>query len=93
MIRSFADRRVEAFFVAGKCPAAWRPFAQVAKRKLDMLDAAIRLQDLRSPPGNRLEALAGNRKGQHRIRINDRWRVCFEWTDDGPERVEIVDYH
>ncbi len=65
----------------------------VALRKLDMVDAAIRLDDLRSPPGNRLEALKGDRRGQHSIRINRQWRVCFRWTSDGPEAVEIVDYH
>jgi toxin HigB-1 len=58
-----------------------------------MLDAAMALQDLGSPPGNRLEALAGDRKGQHSIRINDQFRICFRWTKDGPEDVEIVDYH
>ena len=58
-----------------------------------MLDAAVRLENLAVPPGNRLEALAGNRKGQHSIRINDQWRLCFRWTDAGPEDVEIVDYH
>jgi proteic killer suppression protein len=62
-------------------------------RKLVILDGATDLGDLRSPPGNRLEALKGDRKGQHSIRINDRWRICFVWTDAGPERVEIVDYH
>lgn len=65
----------------------------VARRKLDQLDAATQLRDLAAPPGNRLEALQGNRKGQHSIRINDQWRVCFVWTDQGPEDVEIVDYH
>ena len=58
-----------------------------------MLDAATLLADLRSPPGNRLEALAGDRRGQHSIRINDQWRICFVWSDDGAEQVEIVDYH
>lgn len=58
-----------------------------------MLAAAKELRDLRSPPGNRLEALHGDREGQHSIRINGQWRVCFEWTDDGPAHVEIVDYH
>ncbi len=67
--------------------------ASVARRKLDMLDAATDLPDLRSPPGNRLEALRGDRAGQHSIRINDRWRICFIWIDGGAERVEIVDYH
>lgn len=65
----------------------------VAKRKLAMLNAATRLDDLRIPPANRLETLKGNRKGQHSIRINDQWRVCFVWTDTGPDAVEIVDYH
>ncbi|EJW11235.1 HigB toxin protein [Rhodovulum sp. PH10] len=58
-----------------------------------MLNAALRLDDLRSPPGNRLEALVGDRAGQHSVRINDQWRICFVWTDGGPEQVEIVDYH
>ena len=58
-----------------------------------MVDAATRLDDLRSPPGNRLEALKGDRRGQHSIRINQQWRICFRWTAEGPESVEIVDYH
>lgn len=62
-------------------------------RTLAMLNAATRLDDLRIPPANRLEALKGNRKGQHSIRINDQWRVCFVWNDTGPDAVEIVDYH
>jgi toxin HigB-1 len=66
---------------------------KVARRKLRYLNAAGDLGDLRSPPGNRLEALAGNRKGQHSIRINDQFRVCFVWTAEGPAEVEIVDYH
>jgi len=65
----------------------------VVLRKLDMLDAAAQLIDLRSPPGNRLEALKGDRAGQHSIRINDQWRLCFRWSDQGPEDVQIVDYH
>jgi proteic killer suppression protein len=64
-----------------------------AERKLTMLNAAVELRDLRSPPGNRLEALAGDRAGQHSIRINGQWRVCFVWTAEGPADVEIVDYH
>nr|WP_261372112.1 type II toxin-antitoxin system RelE/ParE family toxin [Arthrobacter sp.] len=66
---------------------------RVALRKLRQLAAAESLADLRVPPGNRLEALAGGRAGQHSIRINDQWRICFQWTDAGPEEVEIVDYH
>ncbi|WP_425510911.1 type II toxin-antitoxin system RelE/ParE family toxin [Xanthomonas cucurbitae] len=64
-----------------------------AERKLQLLDSAQTLEFLRSPPGNRLELLSGTRAGQHSIRINDQWRVCFVWTDAGPEYVEIVDYH
>jgi proteic killer suppression protein len=65
----------------------------VARRKLDQLNAAVRLSDLRFPPSNHLEALKGDRKGQHSIRINQQYRLCFEWTDNGPASVEIVDYH
>lgn len=93
MILSFADRRTEAFFRHGRCPAQWRSFAAVAIRKLDAVDAANLLQDLKVPPGNRLEALKRDRVGQHSIRINDQWRICFRWTENGPEDVEIVDYH
>ena len=73
--------------------APWRAFRKVAERKLDMVDYAKILGDLRVPPGNRLEALQGDRKGQHSIRINQEWRICFRWTDAGAEDVEIVDYH
>lgn len=93
MIRSFADAAAERFFRDGNCPARWRAIETVTRRKLDMLDAATKLVDLRLPPGNRLEALKGDRKGQHSIRINDQWRICFVWTDEGPTEVEIVDYH
>lgn len=72
------------------CPhAIWR----VARRKLDMLDSAVVLSDLAIPPGNRLERLTGDRSGQHSIRINDQYRICFVWTDTGPGEVEIADYH
>jgi len=93
MIRSFADRATERFFREGHCLARWRGFEATALRKLDMVDAATGLADLRSPPGNRLESLKGDRAGQHSIRINRQWRVCFRWTPNGPEDVEIVDYH
>jgi toxin HigB-1 len=93
MIESFADEETETFFRRGTCPAQWRAFAKVAKRKLDMVDAAVRLEDLRSPPGNRLEALKGDRRGQHSVRINDQWRVCFVWRANGAHDVEISDYH
>jgi proteic killer suppression protein len=73
--------------------AAFVNVESVARRKLDQLDAAADLRDMAVPPGNRLEGLAGNRKGQHSIRINDQWRVCFVWTKEGPTNVEIVDYH
>mgnify|MGYP000216925954 CR=1 FL=1 len=65
----------------------------IAAKKLALLDAAIQLEDLKIPPGNRLDALKGNRKGQHSIRINDQWRICFIWKEDGPYQVEIVDYY
>ena len=78
------------------CTGTTRRFANiqaVAERKLAQLDAAQTLDFLRSPPGNRLEMLTGNRKGQHSIRINDQWRLCFVWTDKGATNAEIVDYH
>ena len=92
-IRDFVDSDTELFFYEGIWPSRWQAIAKVAARKLDMLDAATSLDDLRSPPGNRLEALKRDRKGQHSIRINDKWRVCFTWSSDGPSGVEIVDYH
>ena len=70
-----------------------RNLQRTALRKLTMLDAAEVLDDLRVPPGNKLEALKGDRKGQHSIRLNDQWRICFRWTTAGPENVEMVDYH
>jgi toxin HigB-1 len=92
-IQGFSDKRTEAFYFGGSCPAQWKSFAKIALRKLDMVDAAVVLSDLASPPGNRLEALKADRKGQHSIRINGQWRVCFKWTADGPADVEIADYH
>jgi proteic killer suppression protein len=91
VIKSFRDKATRALF-EGNTPARFRSIAELAGRKLDMLDAAESLSDLRSPPGNRLEALRGRRAGQHSIRINDQWRMCFVCTD-GAEDVEIVDYH
>ncbi len=93
MIVGFADAATERFFRDGVCAARRRSVAIVIARKLDMLDAAPSLDALRSPPGNRLEALKADRKGQFTIRVNDRWRVCFVWTEGGPDRVEVVDYH
>ncbi|MHB8731484.1 MAG: type II toxin-antitoxin system RelE/ParE family toxin [bacterium] len=93
MIRSFQDRDTEAVFQRERS----RKFAPDVQRrgliKLDMLDAAESLDDLRVPPGNRLEKLSGDRKGQFSIRINDQWRICFMWTDGDAYEVEIVDYH
>ena len=97
MIKSFFDRGTEDIFnrVRSKearrtCPEpAWR----VAQRKLDQLNAVVTLNSLRIPPGNRLETLKYDRLGQYSIRINDQYRVCFVWSTDGPERVEIADYH
>lgn len=93
MIKSFADAETEKVFhrqFSRKLPA---DIQSVALRKLRMINNANALNDLRSPPANRLEKLSGNREGQHSIRINDQWRICFVWHDDGPYRVEIVDYH
>jgi len=92
MIRSFACADTEDLFSTGKA-RRWTDIKSVAERKLAMLDAANELKDLSSPPGNRLHSLEGDRKGQHSISINMQWRVCFVWTENGPENVEIVDYH
>jgi toxin HigB-1 len=93
MIKSFRDRAAEALFRGEVTAKHLRAIATVARRKLDMLDYAESLKDLMAPPGNRLEALKGDRRGQHSIRINDQWRICFVWNEDGPGDVEIVDYH
>lgn len=93
MIIGFASKETEKIWheeVSRRLP---REIQQVALRKLFMLDKAQVLNDLRVPPANRLEALKDDRKGQHSIRINDQWRICFVWTDNGPAAVEIVDYH
>lgn len=93
MIRSFKDARTE-LVASGKVPKGFpADIVRVAVRKLTVLNAAFVLDDLRSPPGNRLEALKGDRHSQHSIRINDQWRICFVWKDGGAEDVEIVDYH
>jgi proteic killer suppression protein len=92
MIKSFRNVETQALYETGKSKR-FGNIVKVATRKLTQLDAAVTLDFLKSPPGNRLEALAGNRKGQHSIRINDQWRICFRWTSAGPEDVEIVDYH
>ena len=92
MIRSFKSPNTEALF-NGKRVAKFANLEKAATRKLQMLDDAAELRDLMAPPANRLEALKGERKGQHSVRINDQWRICFVWTQAGPEQVEIVDYH
>ncbi|HEX4890607.1 MAG TPA: type II toxin-antitoxin system RelE/ParE family toxin [Alphaproteobacteria bacterium] len=93
MIRSFGDKRTAAIF-AGYAVRDLPPQLQRrAREKLLALDAAVRLDDLRAPPGNRLETLRGNRRGQSSIRINDQWRICFVWRNDEAWDVEIVDYH
>lgn len=92
MIRSFGDEETRKLFETGRSKR-FSGFADIAIRKLAQLDAAHTLDFLRAPPGNRLEALKGDRKGQCSIRINDQFRICFRWTPDGPEQVEIVDYH
>jgi proteic killer suppression protein len=91
-IQSFNCKDTEELFTTGKSKR-FGNFRAVAERKLQMLDSAVTLEFLKSPPGNRLEALAGGRAGQHGIRINDQWRVCFVWSAEGPTDVEIVDYH
>lgn len=97
MIRSFADRGTEDIFNRRSSRRAQRTCPQrvwdVARRKLDMLNAAVSLASLGLPPGNALEALKGERQGQHSLRINDQFRLCFVWASDGPAEVEITDYH
>lgn len=97
MIRSFADQGIRDIFDGAQTKAARktcpRQLWNVAVRKLDRLNQAEQLVDLRIPPGNRLEKLRGDRAGQHSIRINQQFRICFRWTERGPAEVEIVDYH
>ena len=100
MIKSFSDEVAEILFHDGSEKAqkalrraGWVNVAKVAARKLDMINASAGLDDLRMPRKNRLEALKGERKGQHSIRINDQWRICFKWKDGNAYKVEITDYH
>jgi proteic killer suppression protein len=92
MIQSFACTDTQRLYEGKKVPR-FANIASVAERKLQQLDSAATLEFLRSPPGNRLEALAGDRAGQYSMRINAQWRLCFVWAAEGPEHVEIVDYH
>lgn len=92
MIRSFRCRETRRLFETGKS-RRFSAVARIALRKLDQLDNVTQLRSLAIPPGNQLEALKGDRLGQFSIRINQQWRVCFRWSDEGPEDVEIVDYH
>ncbi|QBQ54954.1 type II toxin-antitoxin system RelE/ParE family toxin [Nitrosococcus wardiae] len=92
MIKSFRCQETQRLFETGKS-RRWQSIRKVAERKLVQLNNARELRDLASPPGNQLETLEGDRAGQHSIRINKQWRVCFVWTSEGPEAVEIVDYH
>jgi proteic killer suppression protein len=92
MIRSFRCRDTQQLF-ENERSRRFRAIERVALRKLTYQDAAVHLDALRSPPGNRLEALRGDRAGQHSIRINDQWRICFRWSDGHAHEVEIVDYH
>jgi proteic killer suppression protein len=97
MIVNFTDKGTEDIFNGKNSPSARKKCPNqiwnVAFRKLDQLDSAVELIDLSTPPGNRLEALSGDRKGQHSIRINNQYRICFIWTQSGPLDVEITDYH
>ncbi|MGH2379830.1 MAG: type II toxin-antitoxin system RelE/ParE family toxin [Candidatus Limnocylindria bacterium] len=93
MIKSFRDRDAERLFARHRTRRLGAGVQRVALRKLRMLDAAQSLDDMRVPPGNRLERLRGDRLGQHSIRINDQWRICFRWRDGDVHDVEIVDYH
>ena len=93
MIRSFADKSTAALFAGYSVMQIPNQIQRRARAKLFAIDAAERLDDLRIPPGNRLEALFGDRHGQHGIRINDQWRICFEWREGAAWNVEVVDYH
>lgn len=93
MIKDFRDRETEKIWSGEVSRRLPRDIQQVARRKLRMLNSAKALQDLRVPPANRLEALKGDRRGQHSIRINDQWRICFVWQDGNAGAVEITDYH
>ncbi len=93
MIRGFADRETALIWSGRRSRKLPSDIQATALRKLRLLNQARRIEDLRAPPGNRLEALRGSRAGQYSLRVNDQWRICFTWGDGGPDHVEIVDYH
>jgi len=93
MIKSFANKTTEALFTMGKAKRVPNEVAKRAVRKLDMIDSAYRIEDLRVPPGNKLHALTGNREGQWAISVNDQWRICFRFEDEDAFDVEFCDYH
>lgn len=93
MIQSFKCQKTQRLHEDGTCDKKFKSFQRAAEKALRKLEAAESLYDLRNPPSNRFEALKGDRKGQYSIRINDKWRICFSWGDNGPEDIEIVDYH
>lgn len=93
MIRAFGDRNAERIWHEQFVKSIDHTVQRAALRKLELLHAAVDVEDLRVPPGNRLERLVGDRRGQHSIRVNDQWRICFTWRDGGAEDVELVDYH
>jgi len=92
MIRSFSCKHTEKLYRGERVPR-FQAFAQQAEKRLQILESATCIEDLMNLPSNRFEALSGNRQGQHSIRVNQQWRVCFEWREDGPHNVEMVDYH
>lgn len=93
MIRSFASKDTERIWHEQYVKRIDRTVQRAALRKLELIHSATSIEDLRIPPGNRLERLVGDRRGQHSIRVNDQWRICFVWSDGGAEDVELVDYH
>lgn len=93
MLKDFAGRDAELIWLGHFARRLPTDIQRIARRKLRMLDAVTTLEELRVPPGNRLESLKGDRAGQHSIRINDQWRICFVWDGDGAREIEIVDYH
>jgi len=93
MIKSFRDKNTERIFKRHRVTRITLSIQKLAQRKLDLIDGADLIEDLRTPPGNRLEKLSGNRKGRYSIRVNDQWRICFRWKSGQATDVEIVDYH